>query len=102
MGGVARFRSRGWGRRRGALALCLTLVAACQDSDRESVAADPARAAGGSQVLRLSVETAPGVVEFDKKRLPSGLAYSMTSSTLPLGIAIRETTKATAITAAMT
>jgi hypothetical protein len=36
------------------------------------------------------------------RRSPSGLAYSMTSFTLPLGIAIRETTKATAITAAMT
>jgi plastocyanin len=41
----------------GALALCVTVLAACGDSDSEE------------QVLTLSVETSPGVVEFDKKRL---------------------------------
>ncbi|HEY6777431.1 MAG TPA: hypothetical protein VI122_13070 [Thermoleophilaceae bacterium] len=44
-------------RRGGAFALCVALLAACESSDREA------------QVVRLSVETAPGVVEFDKKRL---------------------------------
>jgi plastocyanin len=43
---------------RSALALCAVLLVACGDSD------EPA-----PQVLRLSVETAPGVIEFDKKRL---------------------------------
>jgi plastocyanin len=41
----------------GTLALCVIALAACEGSDRDA------------QVLRLSVETAPGVVEFDKKRL---------------------------------
>jgi plastocyanin len=82
MSSVARFRSRDWGRRRGALALCLALLAACQDSDGESDAEDSARAAGASQVLRLSVETAPGVVEFDKKRLTATagrIAFELTN-----------------------
>jgi plastocyanin len=43
---------------RSALVLCAVVLAACGDSD------EPA-----PQVLRLSVETAPGVIEFDKKRL---------------------------------
>jgi plastocyanin len=43
------------------LALCAVLSAGCGDSDGGS---EPV-----SQVLRLSVETAPGVIEFDKKRL---------------------------------
>jgi plastocyanin len=38
--------------------VCTALMPACGDSD-EAV----------SQVLRLSVETAPGVIEFDRKRL---------------------------------
>jgi plastocyanin len=41
----------------GTLALCATVLAACGNSGPEK------------QVLTLSVETAPGVVEFDKKRL---------------------------------
>jgi hypothetical protein len=69
MSGVARFRPRGWSRRRSALALCLPLLAACQDSEQESGADESARAAGALRVLRLSVETSPGVVEFDKNRL---------------------------------
>jgi plastocyanin len=82
MSGVARFRSQGWGPGCGALALCLTVLAACQDSDGESGAEDSARAAGATQVLRLSVETAPGVVEFDKKRLTARagrIAFELTN-----------------------
>jgi hypothetical protein len=41
----------------GALAVCVALPAGCGDSDPSP------------QVLRLSVETAPGVIEFDEKRL---------------------------------
>ena len=42
----------------GALAACAALAAGCGGSDD-----------AGPQVLRLSVVTAPGVVEFDKERL---------------------------------
>jgi hypothetical protein len=80
--GVAQSRSRGWGRGRGALALCLTFLAACQDSDREPGAEDSSRAAGAPRVLRLSVETSPGVVEFDKKRLTARagrIAFELTN-----------------------
>jgi plastocyanin len=82
MSGVPRFRSPGLGPRWGALALCVPLLAACQDSDRDSGAEDSARAAGASQVLRLSVETSPGVVEFDKKRLTATagrIAFELTN-----------------------
>jgi len=51
----------------GALAVCAALLAACGASDEGSRAKD--RAKPVSQVLKLSVETAPGAVKFDKERL---------------------------------
>lgn len=42
---------------------------ACGGSDEEGKAQNRANAKPVSQVLRLAVETAPGVIEFDKKRL---------------------------------
>jgi plastocyanin len=56
----------------GALAVFAALLAACGVSDDE-----PA-----SQVLKLSVETAPGVVKFDKQRLiakAGRLAFELTN-----------------------
>jgi plastocyanin len=56
----------------GALAVLASLLAACGGSDEESV----------SQVLRLSVETAPGVVTFDKQRLSARagrIAFELTN-----------------------
>jgi hypothetical protein len=53
----------------GALAVCAALLAACGASDEESRAKDGGGAKPVSQVLKLSVETAPGVVRFDKERL---------------------------------
>ena len=53
----------------GALAMCIVLPAACGDSDEEPRGRDREGAKPVSQVLRLAVETAPGVIEFDKKRL---------------------------------
>ena len=50
------------------LAACAAL-AACGGSDEESTAKDGGRAEPVMQVLRLSVETAPGVVRYDKERL---------------------------------
>ena len=44
---------------RGALAVLAALLAACGASDEDSV----------PQVRKLSIETAPGVVKFDKQRL---------------------------------
>lgn len=67
----------------GALAMCIAMPAACGDSD------DGPRAKGGArpvaQVLRLAVETAPGVIEFDKKRLSARagrIAFELTNDKL--------------------
>jgi plastocyanin len=51
------------------LALCAAVLAACQDSDPESDDRDAAGSGRDAQVLTLSVETAPGVIEYDRKRL---------------------------------
>jgi plastocyanin len=64
------FRAIGLG---GALAVLAALLAACGGSDEESV----------SQVLRLSVETAPGVVTFDEQRLSARagrIAFELTNN----------------------
>jgi plastocyanin len=53
----------------GAFAVCAASLAACGGSDEEGRATDRGDAGPVSQILKLSVETAPGVVEFDKKRL---------------------------------
>jgi hypothetical protein len=53
----------------GALALGGALLAACSGSGGESGAKDGRGTRPVSQVLRVSVETAPGVVRFDKQRL---------------------------------
>ena len=47
----------------GALGVFAALLAACGASDEET------------QVLKLSVETAPGVVRFDKQRLSAKYTY---------------------------
>jgi hypothetical protein len=52
----------------GALAICIALQAACGNSDDGPRAKDRS-AEPVAQVLRLAVETAPGVIEFDRKRL---------------------------------
>ena len=52
----------------GPACMCAALLAACGGSD-EGRTRDRGDAEPVSQVLRLAVETAPGVVEFDKKRL---------------------------------
>jgi plastocyanin len=57
----------------GALAVSAALLAACDVSDEESV----------SQVLKLSVVTAPGVVKFDKQRLSARagrIAFELTNN----------------------
>lgn len=53
----------------GAACVCAALLAACGGSDEEGRAQDRGDAKPVSQVLRLAVEAAPGVIEFDKKRL---------------------------------
>jgi hypothetical protein len=56
----------------GALALFAALLAACGASEEKSV----------SQVLKLSVETAPGIVKFDKQRLTAkagAIAFELTN-----------------------
>lgn len=53
----------------GALAVFAALLGACDASDEESRTKDGSSAKPVSQVLKLSVETAPGVVKFDKQRL---------------------------------
>jgi plastocyanin len=56
----------------GALAVFAALLAACGASDEESV----------PQLLKLSVETAPGVVRFDKQRLSARagrIAFELTN-----------------------
>ena len=66
----------------GALALFAALLAACDASDKESRAKDGGRAPPVSQVLKLSVETAPGVVRFDKQRLSAKagrIAFELTN-----------------------
>ena len=62
----------------GALAVSGALLAACDASDEE----DGSRAEPVSQVLNLSVETAPGIVTFDKKRLSAQagrIAFELTN-----------------------
>jgi plastocyanin len=54
-------RARGTGPAAMILVVCAALSAGCGDDEDDSAPA--------SQVLRLSVVTAPGVIEFDKKRL---------------------------------
>jgi plastocyanin len=54
-------RVRGTGQAAMILAVCAALSAGCGDDEDDS--------APVSQVLRLSVVTAPGVIEFDRKRL---------------------------------
>jgi plastocyanin len=54
-------RARGTGLAAMILAACAALSAGCGDDEDDS--------APVSQVLRLSVVTAPGVIEFDRKRL---------------------------------
>jgi plastocyanin len=66
----------------GALAVCAALLAACGASDQESGAKDGGDAKPVSQVLKLSVETAPGVVKFDKQRLSAKagrIAFELTN-----------------------
>ena len=66
----------------GALAMCIVLPAACGDSDEEPRARDREGAKPVSEVLRLAVETAPGVIEFDKKRLSARagrIAFELTN-----------------------
>lgn len=66
----------------GALAVFAALLAACDASDEESKAKDGGRAKSVSQVLKLSVETAPGVVKFDKQRLSAKagrIAFELTN-----------------------
>ena len=66
----------------GALAVCAALLAACGASDEESRAKDGGGAKPVSQVLKLSVETAPGVVTFDKERLSAKagrIAFELTN-----------------------
>ena len=53
----------------GAFAVCAASLAACAGSEEEGRATDRRDAEPVSQVLRLAVETSPGVVEFDKKHL---------------------------------
>jgi hypothetical protein len=65
----------------GALAVCAALMAACGDSGQETRGPD----APVSQVLRLSVVTAPGVVEFDRSRLNARagrIAFELTNGKL--------------------
>ena len=66
----------------GALAVFAALLAACDASDEESKAKDGGRAKPVSQVLKLSVETTPGVVRFDKERLTAKagrIAFELTN-----------------------
>ncbi len=66
----------------GALAVFAALLAACDASDEESSAKDGSRRKPVSQVLKLSVETAPGVVRFDKQRLSAKagrIAFELTN-----------------------
>ena len=66
----------------GALAVCAVLLAACGASDEESRAKHGGGAKPVSQVLKLSVETAPGVVTFDKERLSAKagrIAFELTN-----------------------
>jgi plastocyanin len=66
----------------GALAVFAALLAACDASDEESRAKDGGHAEPVSQVLKLSVETAPGVVKFDKQRLSAKagrIAFELTN-----------------------
>jgi plastocyanin len=67
----------------GALAVCAALLAACGASDEGSMAKDGGAAKPVSQVLKLSVETAPGVVKFDKERLSAKaglIAFELTNA----------------------
>jgi plastocyanin len=66
----------------GALAIFAALLAGCGAPDEESRAKDSGRAQPVSQVLKLSVETAPGVVKFDKQRLSAKagrIAFELTN-----------------------
>ena len=66
----------------GAFAMCAALLAACGASDEGSRTNDPGGAKPVSQVLKLSVETAPGVVKFDKERLSAKagrIAFELTN-----------------------
>jgi plastocyanin len=66
----------------GALAVCAALLAACGPSDEGSRAKDEGRAKPISQVLKLSVVTAPGAVTFDKERLSAKagrIAFELTN-----------------------
>jgi hypothetical protein len=66
----------------GALAFYATIVAACGDSGEEPGVKDRARPKPVSQVLKLSVETSPGIVEFDTKRLSARagrIAFELTN-----------------------
>jgi plastocyanin len=53
----------------GAGAVCAALLVGCAGSDGEEKADGRGNSEPVSQVLRLSVETAPGVIRFDKQRL---------------------------------
>jgi hypothetical protein len=62
--------------------LYATIVTACSDPVGESGTKDRAGPKSVSQVLKLSVETAPGIVEFDKKRLSARagrIAFELTN-----------------------
>jgi plastocyanin len=66
----------------GGLAVCAGVLAACGASDEGSSAKDGGGAEPVSQVLKLSVETAPGVVRFDKARLSAEagrIAFELTN-----------------------
>ena len=67
----------------GALAVCAALLAACGAWDEDSRAKDGSGAKPVSQVLKLSVETAPGIVKFDKERLSAKagrIAFELTNA----------------------
>lgn len=67
----------------GALAVSAALLAACDASDEESRAKEGGRAKPVSQVLKLSVETEPGAVRFDKERLSARagrIAFELTNN----------------------
>lgn len=66
----------------GAALVFAVLLAACEPSDEKSRLEDRGRAKPASQVLKLSVETAPGVVKFDKQRLSAKagrIAFELTN-----------------------
>jgi plastocyanin len=71
--------ARGFG---GALAVCAALLAACGGSDEDPRTKDRGGAKPVSQVLKLSVETAPGFVKYDKQRLSAKagrIAFELTN-----------------------